>query len=45
MAEDSDAPLSMVAKVVRCDAQGVTSVRRLHAKIVINRFPGAHTNS
>jgi bifunctional non-homologous end joining protein LigD len=23
-------------EVVRCDAQGVTSVRRLHAKIVIN---------
>jgi len=23
-------------EVVRCNAQGVTSVRRLHAKIVIN---------
>ena len=23
-------------EVVRCDAQGVTSVRRLHAKTVIN---------
>ena len=26
----------MGGEVVRCDAQGVTSVRRLHAKIVIN---------
>ena len=31
----------MGGEVVRCDAQGVTSVRRLHAKIVINRFPAS----
>ena len=28
-------------EVVRCDAQGVTSVRRLHAKIVMTWSPGS----